>query len=178
MSTTREIFRVVTIDGKPLPYMVTNLGRVYSNKRRRFLVGIKLESGAIQMSLMLERGGAMRSIMLHILVSTHFKKHEVGQNSALHLNYVNEDNRAKNLKPCTHGQRGARTRVHNASQKQKLRGVYKLEVEKHGNKYKYFRAMIKDENGKLKTIGYFKHKKTAYLAFKKAYVARWGVEPY
>lgn len=168
----QETFKSVKIGRKFWPYSVSNMGRVRNDRTQKFLKPFKTYNGTFAISLCCD--GVRHSEMLHTLVSRHFNKHERNQDSAYHINFVNFDNRSNNLEPCTAGERGARTRAFNYSIKKKVRGVYSFPR----NKTLPWRAMIRQEVGKVKTLGYFETKRKAESAFKAAFFERWGIQPY
>lgn len=172
MSDIKEIFVDVELDGKVRPYLVSNLGRVYSRKSERFVIGAKFPNGTS--SIYICSGKYKRHIMLHTLVSLHFNEHTQHQDSAQHLNFINEDNEARNLEPCTVSERMTRTRARNAKLAGKTLGVYPYPRNAH----RKWRAVLKDKKGKINTIGYYKTMEEAKEAFRQAYLKRWGFDPY
>ncbi len=167
----KEIWKVI----KEFPnYSVSNKGRVKNNKTKHFLKQWSPVNSAL-LYVTFSNWPACYHRGVHVLVAKYFKKMKKKDNSALHLNYVQFDNREPNVDGCTKGQAIVRTRKHNRLKKGKIKGIYKWAIGK--NK---FRAVLSLEDGKMgtQTIGYFKTKKEAILAYHAAYLEKFGVKPF
>lgn len=148
-------------------YAISNMGYVINKNTGRILKPFKLEKGR-QFYVHLNKSNTSKPFNLARLVLTHFTKKELGKNFAIHLNRLTSDNRVNNLKSST---RGDLIRWYN-QEKKRPRGIYKNTLGS-----KPFRVLIK-YNNKAKTVGYFKHRSDAEVAYRQEYVRFYGQEPY
>ena len=105
-------------------------------------------------------------IPLHFIVSLHFNKHEIHQNSAINL--LENSNKSKHLKPATRGERQSHMMRKSWAKRNKRKGKVLVGVYKFNRttSKKKWRSAIKI-NGVYKTIGYFNFRKDAKLAYDK-----------
>jgi NUMOD4 motif len=156
-------------------YKISDLGRLFNTRTDKFLEGHILNSYSDLLYVYLCNKGHTKRYAVHKLVAKAFGKLTRKFNTAYHNNYIQDDNRNKNLTACTPGEAGGRTRRHNNELNKRKRGVYKYSHPKSSNKW---RAMFNLGKMYVKTIGYYKTYKEAETAYKKAYSAYYGSNPY
>ena len=160
-------------------YSISNKGRVRNDKSGYITRGwrFKPNSNLLYVKLVRKTGENGKNIPIHVLVAKHFNKMNKGDDSALHVNYVQYDNREPNIEGCTRGQAIVRTRRFNADKKNRLKGIHKYYK---GLKYPNmkWRAMLSTNDTKVKTLGYFRTRKEAIKVYYKAYKALNGVSPF
>jgi hypothetical protein len=147
-------------------YTVNNQGEVFNVKTKHKLTPYKRKIGR-QYYIQLSKNNITQNFNLAKLVCDHFKKKELHSEYVKHLNFTTEDNRNKNLKRCT---RGDLRRHYNQGKK---RGVY---TWTDGIR-QYYRATLKIDD-KCKTIGYYKKRKDAVIAYKAAFLVEYGMLPF
>ena len=81
-------------------YHISNLGRVYSNKRKKFLHPSKNTWGYFGVMLY-DNNGIRKRMPIHRLVATHFIKNEKNKNEVNHIDGNKENNSVTNLEWCT-----------------------------------------------------------------------------
>lgn len=155
-------------------YSVSNKGRVKNDDTQHYL---KLWSPPKSTLLYctLFQNGKSHNKPVHKLVAQHFDKMKPEDETALHLNYIQYDNREPNLEGCTRGKAIVRTRKNNRLKAGKIKGIYSWKI---GNKK--FRAVLALEDGKMgtKTLGYFETYEEAKEVYHKAYKKKFGYEPF
>ncbi len=155
-------------------YFISNKGRVRNMKTKKLLKPFRLNSQLLYVQLS-KNGKSSNCLGIHTLVAKHFNKMKKGDTTAIHLNYVQFDNREPNVEGATRGQAIVRTRKNNRFKKNKIKGIYKWFKGK--NKY---RAIISLEDGKMGTrlLGYFKTHREAKEVYHKTYLEIFGREPF
>lgn len=161
----KEIWRTIKQNKR---YQVSSLGRVKIKETGRILSISKSNSGGLLVNLYNPNTQKQTLKSVARLMMLAFKKKppkftptfKDGDNTNVTLSNLKRGTRSENLF-------NIRTR------KNKLRGVIR-----DNNKYKYFRAYISLGNGKSKTLGYFKKRKDAYVAYYNTYTKMYKVEPF
>ena len=147
-------------------YSISNKGRVRNDKTKKCLKQhTSGKSSLLKVSLSKKGEAYNRSNRsVHVLVARAFGKMKSRDNSALHLNYIQFDNREPNIEGCTVGEAIGRTIRYNKIKKNKLFGVYPWYTATPG---KNWRAQISKNDGKsgFISLGYFKTKKEAIEVF-------------
>ncbi len=169
-----EIWRKI----KDFPnHRVSNKGRIKNIKLNKLLSPARTGPHSKLLYIELTYKGKSQVFGIHKLVAKTFKRMSETDESAIHLNYVQFDNRAPNLEGSTRGEALVRTRRHNRIKTNKLLGVYKWNQKGCS---KTWRAVLSLGNGKMgvKTIGYYYTRKAAKLALYSAYTERFGQEPF
>ena len=92
-----EIF--VDIKGYP-GYQISNLGRVWSAKRNRYMNPVANNSGYLQIKL-IAANGKRKGELVHRLVALHFVENPEGKPEVNHINHRRQDNSATNLEWVT-----------------------------------------------------------------------------
>lgn len=156
-------------------HRVSNKGQIKNIKLKRLLTPNKVNKFSKLLYIYLEHNGRRKLFPIHRLVAQTFGKMKRGQDSAIHLNYIQFDNREPNLEGATRGQAMSRTRKYNRLKKNKLKGIYKWSF---GNKK--WRAVLSLGDAKMgtKTLGYFKTRKDAKKAYYNAYVEHFNEIPF
>jgi hypothetical protein len=148
-------------------YSLCNDGFVFNKNTGTVLKPFKTSKAAKQYYVVLYEKSKGKPFNLAKLILDHFTPEEIGKDNALHLNYKTEENHIENLK---RGTRGDLLRHYNQGKK---RGVVKYIS---GN-YKYWRAII-NKDQKTITVGYFKNKQEAEMAYCLAYAAEYDQLPF
>ncbi len=91
-----EIFK--DIEGFEGLYQISNLGRVYSVKRGKFLKPGKHTDNYSQVNLY--KNGKCKTYKIHRLVATAFIPNPMNYKEVNHINEVKSDNRVENLEWC------------------------------------------------------------------------------
>lgn len=157
-------------------YSISNKGRVRNDKSGYITLGRKInpKSNLLYVQLVKVQGKKGHNKPVHTLVAKHFNKMKPKNETAIHLNYTQYDNREPNVEGATKGEAIVRTRRHNADKKNRLKGIHKWTA----NGYTKWRAMICPGDMKVKTIGYYKTRKEAIMAYYKAYKELNGTTPF
>lgn len=168
----KEIWRYIKGTFHKNQYQVSNRGKI-KTKKRKYITQEKILCQAIicdRFYVSIQKTNGIYSYKsVANLVLSHFKKHEIDKNYALHINYNTLDNNSTNLKWATLGD----IRRISFEKKKKSRGVYKY---KHAKK-KQWRAVLKIDN-KTITIGYYKTKTQAQIAYRMKYFETYNRMPY
>lgn len=156
-------------------HRVSNKGQIKNIKLKRLLTPYNINKNTKLLYIRLEYKGLNKWFPVHKLVAKTFGKMKRGQDSAIHLNYIQVDNREPNIEGATLGQAITRTRKFNRLKKNKLKGIYKWSI---GNKK--WRAVLSLGDSKMgtKTLGYFKTRKEAKKVYYKAYVKQFNQKPF
>lgn len=174
----KKVWKTVKFNKK---YEVSNYGEVRNKRTGTVLKPWKLNdyTSLVFLSFKVRKGVHVnKSYGLHKLVSTHFQYHKLEQNSAINVDYNGSNNKLTNLLPSSSGQRSSYNSKHSrAKKKGKTHGVYKWKL---ADAKKKWRAMISDGMGKgkssVKTIGYFRTRKEAMVAYRQAFYSMYGVD--
>ncbi len=160
-------------------YSISNKGKVRNDKSKYITRGwqLKPNSNLLYIHLVKVTGEQGQIKAVHTLVAKHFKKMKSKDTTAIHLNYVQYDNREPNVEGSTRGQAIVRTRKFNSEKRNKLKGIHK---HPHGLKFPNmtWRAMLCTGNMKVKTLGYFRTRKEAIKVYYQAYKELNGVKPF
>jgi len=163
-----EVFKKVKI--KPYDnYMISNYGRLFNTKNGIYLKPYKVNQYSNLVYYKLENSPNITQIGAHKLTALHFDRMKETDETAFHLNYVQNDNRDVNLKGGRRGEAISRTMIMNQIKKSRERGVYK-----HPNGW---RVMFSIGQMKVHTFGYYKTKAEAKEYFKIYYEMVHGVKP-
>ena len=92
-----EIFK--DIKGYP-GYQISNLGRVWSAKSRKYLAGIPNNAGYLQVK-MIAANGKRKNELIHRLVALHFVDNPDGKPEVDHIDRDRKNNNANNLRWLT-----------------------------------------------------------------------------
>jgi len=144
-------------------YEVSNYGEVRNRKTNYVLKGQRTKTSRY---VYLSGYGA---IGVHYLISSHFNKHEIHQDSAINL--IEDSNKPKHLLPSTRRERTSHLRKKSWEKKNKGKkyvGVYKYT---QGNQS--WRAALKVSN-KYITVGYYKTRKEAHTAYQQKHMKVYG----
>lgn len=152
-------------------YEVSNKGQVRNKRTGYILKPYKMHKSSNLLYVMLFKKGVYKNFPVHKLVAKHFERMTKSDTTAYHLNYVQTDNRDINLEGCTVGDATARTRRLNNLRK--YRGIHKFPRAKD----KKWRAMLCVGKMKVKTVGYYRTRKEAYVAYIKAYQSLFNENP-
>lgn len=88
-----EVFK--DIKGYP-GYQISNLGRVWSCKRNRYMKPVANNAGYLQIKL-IAVNGKRKGELVHRLVALHFIDNPEGKPEVNHINHIRDDNRVENL---------------------------------------------------------------------------------
>lgn len=162
-------------------YSISNKGRVRNDKYEWNLKPFKINPKSNLLYVRLNKNGiASNCFGVHTLVAKHFNKMKPKDTTAIHLNYVQYDNREPNVEGSTFGQAVVRTRRFNADKKNRLKGIHKW--SRYSIKLKktvtFYRAMLSTNDTKVKTLGYFRTRKEAIKVYYKAYKELNGHSPF
>lgn len=158
-----EIWKPIILKYKYKNYEVSSRGRIRNCKTNKILKPFKSNKHSKLLYVGLSRKSETCTFAVHKLVATHFDRMELKDETAYHINFIQNDNRDLNLMGCSKGAAIARTRRHN--NKRKYRGIHKFAY----NKTKKWRALLCIGKMKVKTIGYYKTRNEAFIAYQKAY---------
>ena len=92
-----EVF--VDIKGYP-GYQISNMGRVWSCKRNKYMIPQLNNRGYSQIKL-IAANGKRKGELVHRLVALHFVPNPEGKPEVNHKNHIRDDNRAENLEWLT-----------------------------------------------------------------------------
>ena len=92
-ATNMEIFK--DIKGYP-GYQISNMGRVWSTKRNRYMKPVPNNNGYLQIKL-IAANGKRKGELVHRLVALHFIDNPEGKAEVNHINHIRDDNRVENL---------------------------------------------------------------------------------
>lgn len=149
-------------------YRLNENGDLYNTKTDTFAKGYINTSGVKYVSL--SNNGASKLTQLATLVLSVFKPSKTTINTqAYHTDLVLVNCADSNLERCT---RGDRQRMFN-EMKARSRGVYNYP---HGKKN--FRVVMKDRQGKTKSLGYYKTELFARFKYVQAYKKEFGRLPF
>lgn len=155
-------------------YEVSNYGDVRIIESKRLLTKFKFSNGALYVGL--NKNGHTTSIAIHRLVFKHFKIEELSKKKWVHhLDFNKENNHSPNLDQKS---RGDYLRLWN-TERNRQRGVYFYKQPKKNGKgfYEKYRAVVKYRD-KVKTLGYFKTKQEAEIAYYGGFKELYGYYPY
>lgn len=119
---------------KPLPikdynhYSISWDGQVYNTKYDRYLKAYKNGPSDL-LYIRLSNKGKEQLFGIHKLVALAFGKITENTQTAIHLDYIQDNNIVPNLEGSTRGDAAARTKRYNNEQKAKLRGIHKWNME-------------------------------------------------
>lgn len=155
-------------------YQISNDGLLLNTKNGTATHGHFVKGPLSSLEFSLSSNNKELNIVAHNLVAMHFKDNEVDKNYAIHLDYNKTNNIYTNLELADFGQVLSHARRLANQKRAKVRGVYPF---KKCSK-KPWRAVVTLGRGKTKTVGYFKTKEEAIVAYKNKYKALYGVDPY
>lgn len=162
-------------------YSISNKGRVRNDKFNWNLKPFILFNKSNLLYIQLSKNGKCSGCLgIHTLVAKHFNKMKPKDTTAIHLNYIQYDNREPNVEGATIGAAIVRTRRYNADKKNRLKGIFKWSYysKKKGKTLYTWRAMLSTNDTKVKTVGYFATRKEAIIAYYKAYKELNGTTPF
>jgi hypothetical protein len=137
-------------------YMISDLGRIFSIKKHKFLKPAIDNRGYYIVDL---HNGIRKSFRLHRLVGLHFLENPDNKQYVDHINNIRTDNRLENLRFATLNENS-----HNAKiRKDNTTGIKGIYFKKSINKY----CVQIRINSKQKHIGYFYSLEEATIARKK-----------
>ena len=93
MLENKEIWK--DIKGYP-GYQISNLGRVWSSKRNRYMKPVANNGGYLQIKL-IAVNGKRKNELVHRLVALHFIDNPDNKPEVNHINHIRDDNRVSNL---------------------------------------------------------------------------------
>lgn len=151
-------------------YLINEQGQVYSKVSDKFIANYRNKTGTLYVTL--HKSGKNCSFSVAKLVLDHFQPSKTKiKVCAYHKDLELENVQNENLERCS---RSDRLRMLNEMNK-KIRGVY---AYNNPASKKKFRVVIKDKQGRTKTIGYYKTKFFATFQYVKAYTQMFGRSPY
>lgn len=156
-------------------YSVSNKGQVRNDNTDHKLKQWNSSPSTKLLCVSFYKAGKTTTRMVHKLVAEAFDKLKPEDTTAIHVNYVQFDNREPNLEGSTTGKAIVRTRKYNRLKAGKIKGIYAW----HGKKDK-FRAILSLEDGKMgtKLLGYFETREEAVRVYHKAYLSKFKTEPF
>ena len=92
-----EIFK--DIKGYP-GYQISNLGRIWSSKRQRYMKPVNNGTGYLQIKL-IAANGKRKNELVHRLVALHFVDNPDGKPEVNHIDHCRQNNDATNLEWVT-----------------------------------------------------------------------------
>ena len=140
-----------SIDGF-INYQVSNIGRVRNCNTGRILKGCVNIHG--YSNVVLCQNGKKHNYKIHRLVAREFLDNPNNKKCVDHINHDRTDNHVWNLRWCTHSDNNR-----NVTKQQNTSSMY-LGVSWHKLKNKWI-CRVRDENSKLKHLGYFENEKEA-----------------
>ena len=96
-ATNMEIFK--DIKGYP-QYQISNMGRVWSKYRNRYMNPVANNKGYLQIKL-IAVNGKRKNELVHRLVALHFIDNPENKPEVNHINHIRDDNRVENLEWVT-----------------------------------------------------------------------------
>lgn len=96
-ATNMEVFK--DIKGYP-GYQISNLGRVWSCKRNRYMSPVPNNNGYLQIKL-IAANGKRKNELVHRLVALHFVDNPEGKPEVDHIDRDRQNNNAENLRWLT-----------------------------------------------------------------------------
>lgn len=148
-------------------YKISNYGEVYSLYSKRNIKPFVTNGKSLWIELQ-KKGISVRFNLSKLVVKYFNKNWTLEKQYALHVDYNRENNIETNLECTT---RGDLYRYWYRFRNQ-TRGIYRFP-----NGKKRFRAVLKVKD-KTVTIGYFKQKNEALIAYYSAYIGLYDIEPF
>ena len=135
-----------------MDYQVSNMGRVLNVKTKRILkAGVNNHGYS---NVVLCQNGKKHNFKIHRLVAREFLDNPNNKKCVDHRNHNKADNHVWNLRWCSHSDNNR-----NVIKQQNTSSMY-LGVSWHKLKNKWI-CRVRDENSKLKHLGYFENEKEA-----------------
>ena len=135
-----------------MDYKVSNMGRVLNVKTKRILKACVNSHG--YSNVVLCQNGKKHNYKIHRLVAREFLDNPNNKKCVDHINHDRTDNHVWNLRWCSHSDNNR-----NVTKQQNTSSMY-LGVSWHKLKNKWI-CRVRDENSKLKHLGYFENEKEA-----------------
>tara|TARA_R110002153_G_scaffold48024_4_gene135622 strand:+ start:592 stop:1074 length:483 start_codon:yes stop_codon:yes gene_type:complete len=140
-----EIFKDIV--GYEEFYQISNLGNVYSKKRKRNLKPLLNNRGYCRVGLY--KKGERKTMFVHRLIALHFIENPQNKPCIDHINRVRTDNRLENLRWATHTENSNNITPYTRSFKTITKGGYSK--TKWGYKYQWYENKI-DKSKHFKTL--------------------------